>query len=341
MKVLMIGLGGIGQRHVRNLRAVLGDQVDILAYRVLKRPEVLTEKLKPELGSSLEEKYRIAVFEDLGEALAQAPDVAFICNPNNLHIPAAIAAAEAGCHLFVEKPLSHNLEGIEELCRVVEKRNLVALVAYQMRFHPCLLRVKALLEQARVGRILAVRAEVGEHMPSWHTYEDYRQLYASRRDLGGGVILSQIHEMDYLYWLFGLPSRVFALGGHRSGLDIDVEDTASILMDCSGVPVHLHQDYLQRPPVRTLGVVGDEGKILVDFRAPKITVFDGMGTVVESDSFEGFEPNHVFIEELRHFLACIEGSQKPRVSLRDGAQSVRMALAALESLETGHVVELR
>ena len=88
-------------------------------------------------------------------------------------------------------------------------------------------------------------------MPGWHPYEDYRALYAARADLGGGVVLSQIHEFDYLYALFGLPRRLFAIGGHLSHLEIDVEDVASTLMEFNVdghiLPVHLQQDYLQRP----------------------------------------------------------------------------------------------
>ena len=340
MKVLMIGLGGIGQRHLRNLRTQFGDQVEVLAYRVRKQSDVLTDKLQIEPGSSLEEKYGIIVFNDLDSALAQKPDVAFICNPSSLHIPVALAAAEAGCHLFIEKPLSHNLDDIDKLIELIDRKKLIALVAYQMRFHPCLKRVQSLLSQNSIGPVLAVRAEVGEYLPGWHLYEDYRQMYASRRELGGGVILSQIHEMDYLYWMFGLPRRVFTMGGHLSSLEIDVEDVASILMDCGGIPVHLHQDYIQRPPSRTLQIIGDKGKIVADFRTLTVEQFDQNGKSLGCNCYEGFDRNQLFMDELAHFFACVEGKESPLVSLRDGARSLRMALAAKESLETGKVVEL-
>ena len=335
----MIGLGGIGQRHLRNLRAQLGSQVEILAYRVRRESNVLTDKLQIEPGSSLEEKYDVAVFNDLNAALAQKPDVAFICNPSSMHLSVALAAAEAGCHLLIEKPVSHNLDDLDKLIETVERKQLVALVAYQMRFHPCLKRVHSLLAQNAIGSVLAVRAEVGEYLPGWHLYEDYRQMYASRREQGGGVILSQIHEMDYLYWMFGFPRKIFALGGHLSRLEIDVEDVASILMDFNGIPVHLHQDYIQRPPSRTLQIIGDQGKIIADFRTLTVEHFNENGELQKRDSFEGFNRNQMFMEELAHFFACIEGRETPIVLLRDGAQSLRMALAAKESLETGKIVE--
>lgn len=339
MKVLMVGLGGIGQRHLRNLRTLLGSEVEVIAYRVRKLGGVLTDQLKIESETGLEEKYGVKAYYGLDEALAQKPDAAFICNPSSLHIPVALACANAGCHLFIEKPLSHDMEGIEELIRVVDDKSLVGLVGYQMRFHPCLKRLHSLIQNRAVGDIVAVRAEVGEYLPGWHTYEDYRQMYASRQDLGGGVILSQIHEMDYLYWMFGLPKQVFTLGGHLSSLEIDVEDTASIMMDFMidqrMVPVHLHEDYVQRPPTRTCHVIGDQGKILVDLRALTVNVFDGNGDLALSESYEGLERNQLFLDEMAHFLACIRGEEEPMVSIYDGAQSLKMALAAKTSLVQG------
>jgi predicted dehydrogenase len=248
--------------------------------------------------------------------------------------------ARAGCHLLVEKPLSHDLQGIEELCTVVEQNKLVGLVAYQMRFHPCLQYAHACLREKRLGKIIAVRAAVGEYLPAWHTYEDYRQMYASRKDLGGGVVITQIHEIDYLYWFFGLPKRIFALGGHLSSLEIDVEDTASILMECNGIPVHLQQDYVQRPPSRNLEIIGNDGKLLVDLRAPAVQLFDPKGNTLETKTFDTFERNQLFVDELKHFLAAVEGREPPLVSLRDGVQSLRIALAAKESMVTGRVISL-
>ena len=136
----MVGLGGIGQRHVRNLRALLGSEVEIIAFRTRRLRHVLTDRLEIESGSNLEEKYNIRAYGDLNQAIAQGPDVVFICHPSSFHIPVALSAAEAGCHMFIEKPLSHNFDRVEELIKLVEQKSLITLVGYQMRFHPCLLR---------------------------------------------------------------------------------------------------------------------------------------------------------------------------------------------------------
>lgn len=341
MKILMVGLGSIGQRHLRNLRLLLGEEVSIGAYRTKRQSVVLNNAMQVEEGVSLEEKYHLIIFDDLETALAWQPTFVCICNPNNLHMPVALAAARAGCHLFVEKPLSHNYEQIEELIALTNEKQLVSFVSYQMRFHPCLQRVRELLQNNVIGRVLSVRAEMGEYFPGWHPWEDYRQSYAGQASMGGGSLLAQIHEMDYLYWLFGMPSRLFAVGGHLSSLEIDVEDVASVLMDCSGVPVHLHLDYVQRPPSRTLQIVGDSGKILLDLHAAKLLRFDTKGNLAEDISHAEMERNQMFLDEMKHFLACLERRETPLISLSDGAKSLKMALAAKESLATGKVVELR
>ncbi|TSA47768.1 MAG: gfo/Idh/MocA family oxidoreductase [Chloroflexi bacterium] len=362
MKILMVGLGAIGQRHLRNLRKLMGADLEILAYRFRNKSKVLTDDLKIEDNSNLEDKYNISAYTDLDRALAQKPDAVFVCNPSSLHIPTALKAAQAGCNLFIEKPLSHNLDQVEELINLVESQNTKAVVGYQMRFNPCLQRLHSILQEQMIGRVLSVRAEVGEYLPGWHPYEDYRHTYASKQDLGGGVLLSQIHELDYLYWLFGLPRRVYALGGHLSSLEVDVEDTAEILMDYEmdgrSVPVSVHQDYLQRPPRRTCDVIGDNGKILVNLAALSVDVFDGEGKQVEATSYAGFQRNQMFMDELKYFLANLRGSPgssevvpvlardtgqgtpDPLVSVREAAHSLRMALAAKESLMTGKVVNL-
>ena len=344
MKALFIGLGGIGQRHLRNLQAIVSEDLEIIAFRERNASQVITDKLAVEEGVDVQSRFGLKVFHDLKQALAEKPLVAFICNPTSMHMAAAKTAAEHGCHLFIEKALSDSMDGVDELIALAEAKDLVCMVGYQMRFHPCLQALEKILQSGSLGRIIAVNAEVGEYMPGWHKYEDYRQLYAARKDLGGGVIVSQIHEFDYIQWLFGLPTSVYAVGGHLSSLAIDVEDVASITMTClvdgRYIPVHLHQDYLQRPPTRICKVVGDRGKVVLDFIGLYLTEFDENGEVVTHADFSDFERNQLFMDQMRHFIGCIKTGSNPCVTLRGGARSLQMALAAKKSLQTGKVVIL-
>jgi predicted dehydrogenase len=341
----MVGLGGIGQRHVRNLRHMLQDQVEILAYRVRRLSHVVTPSLQSDNTKKVEEEYGIRSFTNLDEALSERPDIAFVCNPSNMHVRTATVCANAGCDLFIEKPLSSSLEGLDELESAVREKERVVMVGYQLRFHPCFQALASTLQRQQVGNILGVRAIIGEFLPNWHRYEDYREMYAARADLGGGVVLSQIHELDYLYSLFGLPSRIFAMGGHWSHLEIDVEDTASILMeyvvDNRPLPVHLHEDYLQQPPRRNCEVIGDRGTIIADFVGVSVTVYGDSSASPEVQSFPQFDRNQLFLNELNHFLSCVASRSKPCVDLHDGAQSLRMALAVKESIASGLPVNVR
>jgi predicted dehydrogenase len=344
VKVLVAGLGSIGQRHVRNLRQLLGRDVEILAYRVRRLPHVITSHMTLDDSRSVEERYSVRSFDDFNQALAERPDAVLVCNPSSEHMPTALAAARVGCHLLVEKPLADSYEHVDELAATVDRHQRVATIGYQLRFHPALRRLRQLLAEGVIGRTVAVRAEMGEYLPAAHPYEDYRQSYAARAELGGGVIFCFIHEFDYLYWLFGRPRRLFTVGGRLGQLEIDVEDTAHTVMECfvdgRPVPVHVQQSFLQRPASRTCEVMGEAGLIRVDLNAPLLTVMSPDGAIVAREAFGGFERNDLFVDELRHFLDAVAGAHGAAVPIAEAAISLRMALAARESLRTGEAVSL-
>ncbi len=345
MRVLFCGLGGIGQRHLRNLRSLVPeDQLEVHAYRVLGRTEKLRDDLSVEPERSIVNDYRIVVHTDLAVALAIQPNIVFICNPNSLHTYIALEAAKVGAHIFIEKPVSDTLYGLTELFVRVKERNLVCYVGYNFRFHPALIRLKELLMAGHFGNLLGVRAEIGEYLPNWHRYEDYRNMYASRADLGGGVILSQIHEMDLIYWYFGLPLSIYCLGGKLSRLEINVEDTATSLMQYRGpmgrFAITLHQDFLQRPPVRTFKIIGDKGIAHVDLIKGQLSVYNEEGSVIETWDGRNFKRNDMFLNQMKHFLSSVAGDTQPLVNLWDGIQSMRLALAAKESLASQTLIQI-
>ena len=284
-------------------------------------------------------------YEDFEELLeAEKPDAVFVTNPNALHMQVALAAARAGSHLFIEKPLSHSMEGVDELIKVVENNKLVAFVGYQFRFHPGLRWIKSLLEEGRLGQLVAAHIVNGEYLPDWHPYEDYRRTHAARRELGGGALRIQTHEFDYALWLFGMPSRVYAVGGHLSRLEVDVEDSVSVLMLCQdeerAFPVHIHLDYVQRPPQRVCEIIGDAGKVRYDYHASQVEFYPLADTKTQIHSFDDFERNKMFVSEMQHFLDCLNGKACPTVNLREAKNSLMIGLAGARSLETGSAVSV-
>ena len=339
-RCLFVGLGGIGQRHLRNLRTLLGDSVDVIAYRVRREKETLDDSLQVVPGVDLEQKYGVEVCTDLDQALGRKPDLVFITNPSSLHVPIALAAAEQGCHLFIEKPLSHSLGQVSALLSLCERQKLITCVAYQLRHHPGFLRVQALLAAGALGKILSARAEVGEYLPGFHPHEDYRRMYASQRVLGGGVTLSQIHEIDYLCALFGAPRRVFSMGGQVSSLEVDVDDLSLSLLEFArndGAPlfVELHQDFVQRPARRGLTVIGERGTLFWSLSGRFLEHRDEAGRELERRDYSQFPRNQAFVDELANFLGCVIRGEPCQPSLREGALSLQVAVALLASQADG------
>lgn len=345
-RVLFVGLGGVGQRHLRNTRAALGPDARLLAYRVRREKTLLSDKLEAIAGGDLEQEYGVDVVPSLEAALEEKPEVAIIANPTSLHVETTQKVLQAGCDVFVEKPLSHDLAGVQSLVEQAASLGRIGFVAYQLRFHPAVQALCAWIDEGKCGTLYGARAEVAEYLPAFHPYEDYRRMYASRRDLGGGVTLTQIHELDLLYRLFGVPQAAWSIGGKISDLEVDVEDSATSLLnyrrsDGKAFAVQLHQDYLGRPPRRSLSIWGSEGRIELDFRAGTLdfTRNDGRGTRLIDAS--NHPRNQLFVDELSHFLDCVESRKQPLVTLGDGAASLTMAHGLLESQRKGELVHFK
>jgi predicted dehydrogenase len=321
MKFLIIGFGSIGRRHFRNLRA-LGEN-DILFYRTA--------------NSTLpgDEIAGYPVERDLDSALAHKPDGVIVANPTALHLDAAIPAAWQGCHILLEKPISHTRERIPELVRAVKEQGSKILVGYQFRYHPNLLQIKQLLADQYIGRPLSFRSHWGEYLPDWHPWEDYRQSYSAREDLGGGVILTLCHNFDYLRWLFGEGDVLWSILGYDSDLEIEAEDTAEIGLEFGDRIIgSLHLNYTQIPPRHTLEIVGTRGSISWDYHQNTVQAHRKMCSgELESQLFscpDGFNRNDLFLDEMAHFLEVINGQAEPICSLNDGISALELALHAGE-----------
>jgi len=340
MKFLIAGLGSIGRRHFRNLMDLGEKDIILLRTRKATLPD-------DELAG-----YRVET--DLQEALQKhKPDAVIVANPTSIHLDVAIPAAEAGCHILLEKPVSRSLERLDVLQKAAEKSGSKILVGFQFRYHPTLNKARNLIQSNALGKILTVRAHWGEYLPQWHPWEDYRQSYAARADLGGGVIVTLTHPLDYLRYLLGDVESLWSFNGHVSTLEIDVEDVAEVgLKFRNGAVGGVHVNYFQRPPVHHLEIVGTNGTLRWDnadgilhfykLPAPFGSYSDNPpAPVIESFSPpEGFDRNQLFVAQTRHFIEIVRGEKEPICSLGDGVQALRLALAAYKSQETGRIVKI-
>ncbi|HTU23974.1 MAG TPA: Gfo/Idh/MocA family oxidoreductase [Pirellulales bacterium] len=315
--ILIAGFGSIGRRHFRNLRELGYERFVFLRTR----------------RGSLDDA-EIAAWpsvHSVEEALAHRPSVAVIANPSALHVPVALAAAEAGCALFVEKPLSDSLSGCEQLLTVVRQKKLTTMIGCQFRFHPLTIALRNALLEGRLGSPLGAEAEWGEYLPAWHPWENYRESYSARKELGGGVVLTLIHPLDYLFWLFGRTRRITGTTRPVPALKTPAgEDWADMLLEFAdgGVVARVHLDYWQRPPVHRLSVWGEQGTAKIDFHAGTLHYQMVDGTTASEKVPEGFERNAMFLDEMRHFLECCHAGQPSSIPLEEGIAVLEMALEA-------------
>jgi len=339
-KFLIAGLGSIGRRHFRNLIALGEKNIVLLRSHRATLPD--------------DDLAHYPVETDIREALRKhKPDAVIVANPTALHLDVAIPAAEAGCHILLEKPISDSLDRLDVLQNAAQKSGSRILVGFQFRYHPTLNKARELIQQGALGRTLTVHAHWGEYLPQWHPWEDYRQSYAARADLGGGVLRTLTHPLDYLRYLVGEVESLWSFNGRVSSLEMDVEDTAEIgLKFENGAIGGVHLNYVQRPPAHRLEIVGANGTLrweglegelyFLKTSAPFGSFSDDPpAPVVEIFSPpEGFERNQLFLAQTRHFVEAASGKVEPRCTLADGAQALRLALAAQESQRSGRVIQI-
>lgn len=284
-------------------------------------------------------------FSSIKEALAFQPDAAILAGPASTRVPLMRAFADAHIPMFLEKPIADSSIGLRALLHQCATQKLPVMTGYNLRFLSSLKKVKELLSEARIGQILAVRAEVGQYLPDWRPAAKYQDTVSARKALGGGALLELSHEIDYLYWLFGLPTAVTASGGRYSNLEIDVEDLASLNLEYTNPSrlVNIHLDFLQRSPTRICKFIGSDGTLIWNGLTDSIEMYsvETRSWVQISASASKPDRNQMYIDEMTHFLACLEGNEQ---ILIDGQQAfdvlaiIEAAKASIQNQSTVKVI---
>jgi|SRR3989344_1467160 len=294
ISIIIIGFGSIGRRHYRNLIK--------LGYRNVFVFDIDYRRIRNyELGIRV---VNLKVLEDF--------DVVFICTPNHLHFKYALLAAKAGCHLFIEKPLSPTLAGVSKLISVCQNKHLVNLVACNMRFNPALRFIKNYLDSNKLGRVYAIHHEFGYYLPFWRPHQDYRKNYAAQRKTGGGIILDDIHEFDLLFWLNNFkPVRESRfVYGKVSNLKIETEDVAVAAFKFkNGVIGSVRCDYLQQNESRNCKIIGEKGNLEWDFKNDQVWLKTKKGSK-KLFSLKRKNDNQDYIDEIRYFLGRVKNKKE-------------------------------
>jgi predicted dehydrogenase len=331
IRVLVVGLGSIGKRHLRLARELL--------------PAANIRVLRHQFTNEITE-YANGNFFTVNDALDFKPNIAVIASPAPFHIATAQLLVNAGVHLIIEKPLSSSLDGVIQLLKSCKEQRTVLLTGYNLRFLPSLQRFRELICDGVIGNVLSVRCEVGQFLPSWRPESNYRQVVSAKKELGGGALLELSHEIDYLRWIFGEVEWVTSTLSRQSDLEIDVEDTAHLILNF--VPKSegrriigvLNLDMIRHDKTRACLAIGEFGTLRWDGLTGQVMVYRSD----EETWRELFRYQHhrdeSYRAEWRHFLACVYESTAPLISGEDGLRVIEIIEAARKSSASGSRVRL-
>lgn len=321
-RVLVVGAGSIGERHIR-------------CFTRTRRVQVSVCETNANLCQNIAERYRTAgAFASLQDGLAAGTDAVVICTPAQLHIPMAREAVRAGAHVLIEKPLSTNGDGISELIAEVNARSVVAGVAYVYRVHPALIAMRHAIQDGRIGEPVEVIAKCGQHFPLYRPA--YRSIYYNDRATGGGAVQDALtHIVNAAEWLVGPVTRLAADVGHQVLDGVTVEDTAHVLTRHGSVMGCFSLNQHQAPNETTLTVVGTRGTARFEAHESRWRWMNAPGSTWIDEPVMGLARDALFALQAEAFLDAVAGYEPVPCSLGDARQTLAVNLAILQAADTG------
>jgi len=325
-RLAIIGLGSIGRRHLRLISEM--------------RPDIEIVAVRSGNGKySNEEKITVNKLSSVSEAIEFGVQAAIISSPATFHLQQSLEFANEGVHLLIEKPLSHSLEGVQELLRAEKKNNIVAMVGYVLRYDIGANKFKEWLIDKRIGKILHARIECGSYLPNWREGQDYRKTVSALNELGGGALLELSHEIDYLHWFFGDSLEVQAQLNNSGILDIDVEDQVDMLVRSKkNFPISVQIDFNRLHAKRECTVLTSNGEL--KWNAIKKKVIWRPHNAKEINFEYNSERDDLYKKQLNYFFQCIESGAKSSVSIDDSIKTLQLIDAAREASNNGAKVYL-
>ena len=324
-KILIIGFGSIGKRHTNNLLRITSSQLIIFSKRKNIRSKDFFNYSK--------NKNRIQIISDFDKCLEENPSIAFITNETSIHVDFALKLVQKKIDLFIEKPLSNSMKNLSRLNSIVHKNKIIVMVGCNFRFYPPISKIKELVDKRSVGKIISVQSENGSYLPDWHPNEDYSKGYAARNDLGGGVTLTQIHELDYLTWIFGTVVSFYSVVGKFSQLHVTADDMCVCILQLrNNIIVELHLDYFSKPYYKRIKIKGTDGILYWNSDENKVKLYDNKSCrwklikVHNNYKLTKKMVNQMYVDELRYFLQCVVNRKQPMNNLEESSKILKSAL---------------
>lgn len=328
IKLLVVGVGSIGERHVR-------------CFQATERAEVAICEPNASLRGEIDERYRVADSHgDLEQALREKGfDGVVLCTPAHLHVAMAAKALTAGASVLIEKPLGTSLAGTEDLLHLRDEKKLTVGIAYVLRLVPALRQARAYLRKNILGKPLHAAVVAGQHFPTYRPA--YRDTYYTRHQSGGGAIQDALtHLVHNVEWLLGPTESLFCDASHQMLEGVEVEDTVNVAARNSGVPVSYALNQFQAPNESYLWIHCENGSIKVELRKNR------WGFLLRRDDDWTWhhapvkDRDEMFTTQATAFLDAMEGKENDLSSLEEGIQTLKFNLAALESARSGKRVIL-
>jgi len=286
MNVLVVGLGSIAAKHINAIR-----QIDKDAWIYALRSSI-----------NAEEKEGVTNLYTFDEAKAIRFDFAIISNPTSEHKKTIDASLALRCPLFIEKPVSNTIE-MQDTIFEIERLGILTYIACNLRFLDSLKYVKEEISKKQ-KRINEVNVYCGSYLPEWHPNLDFRTLYSTRKKMGGGVQLDLIHEIDYIYWMFGKPEKSTKTFRSVSSLQIDSTDYANYCLEYNDFCVGITLNYYRRDYKRTMEILFDDGTWLVDLKQNRIV--SGEAEIFRSSQVI----NDTYLAQMKYYYQLVQTSAK-------------------------------
>lgn len=332
MKFLVVGLGSMGKRRIRNLQ-------------YLKAGEIIGFDVREDRRREAEEKYAIKTFDEFDKALQDQPDALVISTPPALHVKYAMEAAKNNKHFFMEANVL--TEGMDELIALCDEKRIVAAPSCTMRFHPGVKLMKKIVDNNTIGKNLAFSHHCGQYLPDWHPWEDYRKFYAARRMTGACREMVPF-ELTWITWILGKVTKISGMKDKLSNLEVDIDDVYQLLLEFeNGSLGNMLVDVVSRFPFRTCKLIGETGAIIWDANEKYVKVFTVDSGKWKKYEYEAGVPERgyiygekTYIDEMAHFIGAIKGEEKYMHSLAEDKEVLELLYAAEKSSEKGEHVRI-
>ena len=333
-KILIVGLGSMGKRRIRNLQK--------LGYR-----QLIGFDLRDDRIIETKKKYKIKCFNNFQNALTEKPNMMLICTPPNLHKEYAKKAIQKNIHVFLELNLVH--DHVKSILKFSEKSSSVICCSNTMRFHPIVKKLKMLIKQKKIGKVYSIHHHVGHFLPNWHPWESHKEFFVSQKETGGAKELVPV-DLNWLTYIFSDVTSVLANVNKISKLDVNIDDNYQAILEFQNkIFCSLNVDVFSIPSIKQTKIIGEKGTIICNFDKSKIKINVGNGwkSILLpkgkiASGYKGITPSEsLYEEEILNFFKKVRNQNSCSFSLNNELKILKILNAIEKSGKYGKKVSLK